>query len=96
MPGQYNSPPEEEGVNDIRTGRILRRLSRRYKTLKRVECVYYSTYLRIRPADPLRTHALIQTLPQRLCAWHKDYSTSGPTKMNASSLTCAILPRLVT
>jgi hypothetical protein len=54
MPGQYNSPPEEVGADDICSGRILQRLTRRYKALKRVECVYYSAYLRIRPADPLR------------------------------------------
>lgn len=97
MPGQYNSPPEEDGANDICSGRIG--VPRRYKALKRIECVYYSTCLRIRPAEPLRPRALIQTLPRRLCARlaspDKDYSTSGPIKMNASSLTCAILPRLV-
>jgi chitin synthase len=89
MPGQYNSPPEEEGANDICSGRILQRLPRRYKTLKYVEYVYSSTCLRIRPADPFRPHALIQTLPQRLCARlsspAKDYSTSGPTKMKPNS-----------
>jgi chitin synthase len=41
MPGQYNTntPPDDEEGNNIRYGRIPQRVARRYKTLKRVECV---------------------------------------------------------
>ena len=59
MPGQYNAPLEDEAANNIRYGRIPQRVSRRYKTLKRVECVYYSTCLRMRQAHPFRSHALV-------------------------------------
>ncbi|KAI0250489.1 glycosyltransferase family 2 protein [Lactifluus subvellereus] len=37
MPGQYGPPPEDDGGNNIRYGRIPQRVPRRHKTLKRVE-----------------------------------------------------------
>jgi hypothetical protein len=64
MPGQYNAPPEDDaGYNNIRYGRIPQRVPRRYKTLKRVECVYCSAHPRLRLADPLRSYSLNQALP---------------------------------
>ena len=70
MPGgQYNTPPGEEAANNIRYGRIPQRVQRRYKTLKRVECVYYcSICLGMTLADPYRPHVPVQTLPRQLCA----------------------------
>ena len=55
-----NIPPPPS-LSNIRYGRISQRVPHRSKTLKRVRCVYYSTRLRIRLADPLRSHALVQT-----------------------------------
>ena len=59
------SPRRGRRANDICSRRILRRFPRRYNTLKRLECVYYSICPRIRLADPFRLHAIIRTLPQR-------------------------------
>ena len=42
IPGRYDSiPPDDDANNNIRYGRIPQRVQRRYKTLKRVECVSY-------------------------------------------------------
>lgn len=43
MPGRYDgtNPADEDANNNIRYGRIPQRVPRRYKTLKRVECVSY-------------------------------------------------------
>jgi len=68
MPGQYNAPLDEEASTNIRYGRIPQRVPRRHKTLKRVECVYYSTRLGMSLTDRFRSRALVQTLPRQLCA----------------------------
>ncbi|KAH9970285.1 glycosyltransferase family 2 protein [Lactifluus volemus] len=39
MPGQYRPAPDEDMANNIRYGRIPQRITRRHKTLKRVELV---------------------------------------------------------
>ena len=41
MPGRYDGALQDEDGNNIRYGRIPQRVPRRYKTLKRVECVSY-------------------------------------------------------
>jgi len=68
MPGQYSTPPEEEAANNIRYGRMRQCVPRRFKPLKRLECVYYSTCLDMSLADPFRSHALVQALPRQRCA----------------------------
>jgi len=101
MPGQYSAPIEEESANNIRYGRIPQHVPRRFKTLKRVECVCYSTCFGMSLADPFRSNTLVQA-----GSFHGNtvLDSAIPTKLlnlcihkdDTSSLTCAILPRLVT
>ena len=59
-----DAPPEGEAANDIRYGRIPQRVRRRYKALKCIWCVYYSTCLPIRLADlsaPMRLFKLFHS-----------------------------------
>lgn len=69
MPGRYDGALQDEDGNNIRYGRIPQRVPRRYKTLKRVECVsYLSVHTRIRLAHPHLPHSLTQALPRQFCA----------------------------
>ena len=61
-------PQNGRQPNDICYSRIPQRVRRRYKALKCIWCVYYSTCLPIRLADPFRSYTLVQTLPQQYCA----------------------------
>ena len=64
MPGQHNIPPTNDaGDNTFFYGCILQRDSRRYKTLKRVECVCHLARPRIKLADFFGSHLLVQVLP---------------------------------
>jgi chitin synthase len=66
MPGQYGASLDD---NNIRYGRIPQRVPRRYKTLKRIECVSYLSHLHIMSAHhPLISLFLTQTLPRQFCA----------------------------
>ena len=92
--------PGRGAANNIRYGRISQRVPHRSRTLKRVRCVYYSTRLRIRLADPLRFHALVQTSSTpTLCPSRQSQQTcltSTTIMINVGPVTCAILPQLVT
>ena len=57
MPGQYISQLDEDAGNNIRFGRIPQRVPHRYKTLKRIECVYHLARPRMRLTDYRRSHS---------------------------------------
>lgn len=83
-------------------GRTPQRVPRRYRTLRRVECVYYF-YLacpHIRLADPLRSHSLtVGFSMETSCSTAKSQQiclTTAFIKMSANLPTCVILLRLVT
>ena len=61
-------PPKEEAGNNIFYGCILQHVPRRYKTWKRVECVYHLASPRIKLADLFCSHSIIQVLPWQFCA----------------------------
>ncbi len=63
MPGQYGAPLDENG---IRYGRIPQRVPRRYKTLKRIECVSRLSHLHIVSAHLLSLF-VTQALPRQFC-----------------------------
>jgi chitin synthase len=65
MPGQYGGPLDENG---IRYGRIPQRVPRRYKTLKRIECVSCLSYPHSMPAHPLLFLFATQALPRQFRA----------------------------
>lgn len=65
MPGQYDPRVDE---NNIRYGRIPQRVPRRYKTLKRIECVSCLFQLHIMSAHPLLSLFVMQALPRQFCA----------------------------
>ena len=65
MPGQYDGPLDENG---IRYGRIPQRVPRRYKTLKRIECVSCLSCPHIMSAHPLLSLFVTQALPRQFCA----------------------------
>ena len=98
MPGQYSAPPEEEAANNIRYGHIPQCVPRRFKPLKRVECVYYSTCLGMSLVDPFRSHVLVQA--GRLFHGNAVLNSAVPIKLlnlcihqdDTSLLTCALLP----
>ena len=62
MPGQYANL-DEESINNIRYGRIPQRVPRRYKTLKRIECVFYLSRPHIMPAHSHPSRFVTQALP---------------------------------
>jgi chitin synthase len=65
MPGQYGGSPDDIG---IRYGRIPQRVPRRYKTLKRIECVSRLSHLHTMSAHPLLSLFVTQALPRQFCA----------------------------
>ena len=77
MPGQHNIPPKNDaGDNTFFYGCILQRDSRRFKTLKRVECVCHLARRRIKLADFSGSHLLVQVLP----CFRGNFVLSRPTK----------------
>ena len=63
MPGQYNVPLKDDAGDNIFYGCILQRVTRMYKTLNRVKCIYHLARPRIELSHHFRSHSLIQVLP---------------------------------
>jgi chitin synthase len=64
MPGRYGTPLDD---NNIRYGRIPQRVPRRYKTLKRIECVFCLSHPYTMSAHPFLSDFVMQALPRQFC-----------------------------